>query len=75
MQPYWLPLMMLVMTWLAGCASSTPPAEQRVVVIETACPRPVEIDSRRLPRPPPAGWFREHVPLILIDSTPPPTLP
>ena len=72
---YWLLPMTLVMILLAGCAAGTQPAEQRVVVIEKACPRPVEIDSRRLPRPPPAGWFREHVPLILIDSTSPPTSP
>ena len=72
----WPLALMIVLTSLAGCASSGPQAAPRVVAIETACPRPVEIDIRRLPPPPPPGWFRSRVEtLILIDSTSPPNSP
>lgn len=70
----WPLLTLIALTLLAGCASSGRPAEPRVVVIETACPRPVEVDASRLPPPPHPGWFRSRV-LDLIDSTWPLTSP
>lgn len=70
----WPLVMLIALIWLAGCASSGPPAAPRVVVIEKACPRPVEIDIRRLPPPPPEGWFRARI-TDLIDSTSEPTSP